>query len=58
MLEKLSDEGSVQVKTFEDTHTCGFTYDNPLVHFGWDSRKYAEEFRTNTMIDIELLGRL
>ena len=31
---KLSGEGSVQIKTFENTHKCGFIYDNPLVNSG------------------------
>ncbi|XP_071902773.1 uncharacterized protein [Coffea arabica] len=50
---KLADEGSVQIKTIEDTHTCGFTYDNPLVNSGWVGRKYAEEFRTNPKVNME-----
>nr|XP_027090214.1 uncharacterized protein LOC113711247 [Coffea arabica] len=36
---KLSGEGSVQIKTFENTHKCGFTYDNPLVNSGWVGKK-------------------
>nr|XP_027067498.1 uncharacterized protein LOC113693120 [Coffea arabica] len=47
------DEGSVQIKTIEDTHTCGFTYDNSLVNSRWVSRKYAEEFRTNPKVNME-----
>ena len=31
---KLSGEGCVQIKTFENTHKCGFIYDNPLVNSG------------------------
>ncbi|XP_027155244.1 uncharacterized protein LOC113755439 [Coffea eugenioides] len=50
---KLADEGSVQIKTIEDTHTCGFTYDNPLVNSGWVGRKYAEEFRTNPKVNMK-----
>ncbi|XP_027150479.1 uncharacterized protein LOC113750733 [Coffea eugenioides] len=50
---KLADEGSVQIKTIEDTHTCGFTYDNPLVNSGWVGRKYAKEFRTNPKVNME-----
>ena len=50
---KLSREGSVQIKTFENTHKCGFIYDNPLVNSGWVGRKYTEEFRTNPKVNME-----
>ncbi|XP_071901078.1 uncharacterized protein [Coffea arabica] len=51
--KKLSGEGSVQIRTFEDIHNCGFTYENPLVNSGWVGRKYCEEFRSNPKVDME-----
>ena len=50
---KLSGDGTIQIRTFEDNHTCGFTYDNPLVHSGWVAKKYCEEFRCNPKLDLE-----
>nr|XP_027088467.1 uncharacterized protein LOC113709811 [Coffea arabica] len=50
---KLGGEGSVQIRTFEDIHKCGFTYENPLVNFGWVGRKYCEKFKSNPKVDVE-----
>nr|XP_027090253.1 uncharacterized protein LOC113711290 [Coffea arabica] len=50
---KLSGDGTIQIRIFEDNHTCDFTYDNPLMHSGWVAKKYCEEFRCNPKLDLE-----
>lgn len=50
---KLSGDGKIEVRTFDDTHTCVFTYENPLVHSRWVAKRYYEEFRCNPKLDLE-----
>ncbi|XP_071916372.1 uncharacterized protein [Coffea arabica] len=50
---KLSGEGSVQVRTFQKKHKCGFSYHNESVRSSWVAKNYCETVRENPRLDLK-----